>query len=414
MRKFLIICAIMAALMCFFVIATSAAEINVTMDFIDRIEVTEDNERKDIVHKLFDGDIKSKGIDEDGISDPEKQNAWMGGQDDFIEIFFKDSITITGMKAYQTGNWTWATFEFYDANHELVYVVYGGDFDHRTVANSNPYGPEGVPHDIFIPGDAKEGDPMETIENVKSVKIIVTSYKWSRHSTYTVSELEIKCYHEHEYNTFDSYIEKPTCALPGVGKYNCFCGDSCEYPEQPTGNHYLVDDIVFRNGFDNPGYLGRVCETCDTQDYHDPANEIPALFKVLGYSANEKTLAITFGIAVNYDGIAVFNALSEIDLHFGITAASRAAYAEGNPIVFGAESLEAAASTVVLKDCTSSEYSIITYSINKIPENHKDTEIILCAYVFDGEDIFYVGNNSTLDVETVTYNSVLESAKNNY
>ena len=413
MRKFLIICAIMAALMCFFVIATSAAEINVTLDFIEEINVTEDNERKDIVHKLFDGDIKSTGISEDGISDPEKQTAWMGGIDDYIEIVFKESITITSMTAYQTGNWTWSQFEFYNENGEAVYFVYGGDFDHRTVANSNPYGPEGVAQLVFTPGDAKDGgDPMTTIENVKSIRIVVKSLKWSRHSTYTLSELEIKCYHEHEYNIFDSYVTKPTCALPGVGKYNCFCGDSCEYPEMATGNHYLVDDIVFRNGFDNPGYLGRVCETCDTQDYHDPANEIPALFKVLGYSANESTLAITFGIAVNYEGIAVFNSLSEYDLHFGITAASRAAYTEGNPVVFGAESLEAAASTVIVKDCTNSEYTIITYTINKIPENHKDTEVILCAYVFDGEDIFYVGNNSTKNVETVTYNSVLESAKN--
>ena len=78
--------------------------------------------------------------------------------------------------------------------------------------------------------------------------------------------------------------------------------------------------------------------------------------------------------------------------------------------MLGLEGLEKANDKVVLKNCTSEEYEIITYTVSKIPEAHRDTGIILSAYIFDGLDVFYVGVDSSKDAQVVTYNDILSAA----
>lgn len=407
LRKFFIISAIMVVLMVMLAMVTSAVEIKFGYEFFEsvvavdsRAEEGEVNERKDMLHKLFDGSIATKGIGEDGFKPEEvdKQNSWIGGIGDYILITFNEVTPITGIDIYVTGNWTWATIELIDENGETISFI---DGDH-IIANENPYGDTAVKK-VALPHIEDEVNYLK----VKQIKITVASLKWGRHSTYTLSELEITGIHDHKFDTYERLLVQPTCALPGVEEYSCYCGELTELPVDPTGNHTIREDVLlFRNGYSSSGFLGDICETCDTQDIYDV--EIGALFTSLGYSVPEDgSGGVQFGFAINYDNIALFNTYTPNGpIEFGIVAGSRAVLADGNPLVFSDTGIAAAANGIACKDLTSTGYYTVSYKLSGFSSDYNDVELFLAAYVYDGLSISYIGEGSTYDIVTVSVNGL--------
>ena len=389
LRKILLVLVVMAAmvmLMAFTVSATS--NFNITLDHIEKFEKTTDgvncwhNDTKGLPGEsaMFDGNIECAGswYIGNGFALPAGHSATIT----FIEEFEINSIIFYGWS-----NWSDFKITFHDAagNETHLKEIKGW----QSTA--------GDAHDLDISGI-----------KAKSMTITTVSSKGLRNHVYT--EFIINVSHEHSFDTFVELKMPPTCVLPGAAKYSCYCGEESDVIIDPTNDHTIVEDIAFRNGFGQPGFKGTICETCNTQDSYDEANVIPALFTILGYSANEVTGAVQFGFAVNYDSIAVYNSLSEIPLEFGIVASTRAVLAEGNPLLLGEAGLETANDKILVKNCTDSEYEIITYTVSNIPASHKDTGIILSAYIFDGLDVFYVGVDSSKDAQVVTYNGILSAA----
>ena len=143
------------------------------------IETNEENGRKDVLPKLFDGSIECSGIFGD------RQNVWYGSLGEYVLLTFEEEITISEMAMYLCGNWTWADVEFMDATGEVIHTVTGDSYDHRIVAN-NAMGPDGTRHTVFQESDI--GGPL----TVKYIKITVASLKYSGAAySYLISEIEL-------------------------------------------------------------------------------------------------------------------------------------------------------------------------------------------------------------------------------
>ena len=418
LRKILLAFSLVALLSVLFAFTVSAEmePTRVNMNFFESVEVTDDNERKDIIHKLFDGSIMSTGISEDGITDPEKQNAWMGGIGDYILFTFPEEVEITNMVFYLTGNWTWANVEFFDAKGESIHLVQGDSYDHRIVANSSPYGEDGGgdPHVVFQKGDLDRAGTtrLETLEKVKQIKITVDSLKWQRHSTYTLSEIELTVMHEHEFITEGEYIKYPTCAYDGLVESICMCGKVGSKPVAASGVHYSLERIVFRNGFTEPGYKTKVCITCDTKDELDYEGKIDIgpLFSTLGYSVREDGKSgVQLGIAPNYENIAFYNSIASSPLQFGTLSGSINVLEEGvkNPLAIDDDfNVVAVSDKLILKSYTDLNYNLISCKIAGFSSAFNDTELFLTAYVYDGINIYYLGSETSKDIMTVSFNGL--------
>ena len=392
----LVVTAIMVTALALCINAAAIEEIQFDINNFTSVVSNEDNERKDIVHKLLDGDITCGGIYDEETSDPEKQHAWMGGIGDYVLFTFPEPTVVTDMDIYVTGNWTWAIIEFFDETGKLVLLVDNDDI----IANDNPYGPVGVKKPVFKPTDETQ------YITVSQIKITVASLKWSRHSTYLLSEVVIRGLHEHKYTNYVEVVTPPTCALEGQALYTCNCHDEALFPIEPHGQHIYGNRVVFRDGFTNPGYKSTVCINCDTMD-SDITDTIGPLFSTLGYSVREDGVGgIQLGFSPNYENIALYNELSGTTLQFGTIMGSRAVLTEGNPLKLDGLGVSTVQSGLVSKDYTSLGYDIISCRIAGFGEALNGTELIITAYIFDGYNIFYLGSETTVDVPTVSYNGL--------
>lgn len=388
-RKIILILAVMAALMMLLAFSVSAASFQVTLDHIESFSKTvdgiycwhNDTQGLDGQTAMFDGNTECAGSWYIG-------NGFALPQGESATITFVEEYDINSVMLYAWSNWSKFRITFHDAAGNETYLYENGGFQST----------DGVGVDLGLSGF-----------KAKSMTITTTYSKGLRNHVYT--EFIINVSHECKFEKFEQLISSPTCVNPGLGKYSCSCGDVAELPLDPTGVHYMTEDIVFRNGFGQPGFKGTVCETCDTQDSYEETDVIPALFNILGYSANEITGAVQFGFAVNYDSIEIYNSLADAPLEFGIIASTRAVLTEGNPLLLGPEGLELANDKIIIKNCTDLEYEIITYTVSNVPVAHRDTGIILSAYIFDGLDVFYVGVESSKDAQVVTYNEILNAAQ---
>ncbi len=387
-RKLLIVLAVMAAMVTLLAVYVNAAvieEIEFGYNHFQSVIANEDNERKDILETLFDGDSTDGGIYDANVG-------WWGGIDDYILITFHEPTEITHMTMYLVGNWTLALVEFIDENGQVVYF---NDENHANSAwSSEPM--------VFF--NAEDESQRVT---VKQIQITVKELKWEGYQrTYKISEIDLFGMHEHKYVNYQHVVTPPTCALEGQALYTCNCGDEALLPIDPHGQHIEGERVVFRNGFTNPGYKSTVCVNCDTMD-SNITDTIGPLFSTLGYSVREDgTGGIQLGFSPNYENIAIYNELSGTPLQFGTVMGSRAILPEGNPMQIDGLGVSAVQEGLAVKDYTSLGYDIISCRIAGFGEALNATELIISAYIYDGYNIFYLGSDTTSDVTTVSYNKL--------
>lgn len=385
-RKLMLTLVLTLVALLMFAISISAEVVQITQDDIENIYANETNIRKDFVWNLFDGNLETAGIYSDGKD-------WFGAQGDTVTIEFKYDILVSKMLAYGAGNWTISSIVGYDSQGNATLSA-------QTTFNGNVGQTEvPEPEKIFevLPGEEKL---------VRTLVITVTELKWNGNQrTHKYSELEIFHDHNHDFSINDGLIYPPSCAIEGLVRMLCVCGEGTELPVPPSGNHTMTEKVVFRNGFTNPGYYGSICQTCDTQD--SPITDIGPLFTSLGYSSSTYGgYSIQLGVLINYEAIELYNSLAEYPIDFGTVAASKLAYPEGNPLVLGENGIEGASSSVICKSLTDKSHYLVNYKIKGFGENHVDTQFFLSLYVFDGNEIYYIGEDTTFDAITKSYNDI--------
>lgn len=407
LRRFLLIFSLVALFALVFTTAVSAKEEEMELNpsFFEAVS-NDDCPKKDFVPNLFDGDIRS-----DGLYGTQGVESWYGSVDDYVLITFREEIELTSMKIYVTGNWTWANVEFFNSRGDVIHSVTGDSYDNRIVAGTESSGPNGVEKIVFQPGDMRGDEELKSLF-VKQIKLTVASLKWDGHQrTYTLSEIKLKGMHEHLCEIDGEIITYPTCAKEGLREALCWCGKVDTKPIPASGKHSLTEQIVFRNGFTEPGFKTIICRSCDTEDVLDYEGKIDIgpLFSTLGYSVREDGKSgVQLGIMPNLENIEFYNSIADTPLQFGTISGSRNVLAEGNPLIIDENSnVKAISDKLVLKDCTSLGYSIISSKISGFGSDYHNTELILSAYVYDGYDIYYLGSETSSDVSTVSYNGLL-------
>lgn len=377
LRKFLLICSIVVVMSVLFAISISAVDYTLVRDDIESIVTanTNGNTRNDVEH-MFDGNL-------DCASGWYPNNGWAGPTGSSVTITFKKEYTINAVIFYGWSNWNSFYVNFYDAlGNETGYYDGAG---YQVM--------DGSPTDFGI-SDIK----------AKSMVINITYSKGWGNMSFT--EFFIVTQHTHDYSHSSTVVKAPSCAKEGLAEHFCECGDSVYKEIEPHGQHVEREMVVFRNGFTNPGYKATVCINCDTKDTNI-TDEIGPLFTSLGYSVREDGQGgIQYGFCVNYENIELFNSLSQTKLQFGTVVGSRAVFSEGNPMqLYGVDAIPTD-DKIVAKDYTNSGYDIITCKISGFGSELNDTQLILAAYVCDGYNVYYLGEETTMDIVTKSYNDI--------
>ena len=343
---------------------------------------------------LFDGELTGSGwfngyIPGDGWS-------WGGVQNSIATITFKEEFIITAIDSYIWTNWKPGyTVKFLDAEGRETYSLELTDFNHTV---DTPYSMP-MPETPF-----------------KAKQIVLTRYNCGADRTINFLFIELEIYVQHSCNFTipGDIVLDPTCAMDGEQEYFCRCGESQNELIPPTGEHSISDRVVYRDGFNYPGIIATACATCSTQD--EKIDDVPAMFKSLGYSASEfGKNGVTHGVFVDWDAIATFNEYAarnnESSIDFGMVAGARSAFSNGNPLTITSNGVGVASNVLAFKSFADTDASLISYSLNGFGDMYKDTQLIVSAYIYDGNEIYYLsGDDCYTEVSTVSYNEVLDIA----
>ncbi|MBE6674536.1 MAG: hypothetical protein E7596_05480 [Ruminococcaceae bacterium] len=376
MKKLLIVLAVMAVMMTLLTVSINAEDLVISKDHIESITPAgiEGGQRGD-VYQMFDGNINCAGGWYPG-------NCWAGPTGSTATVIFIDEYKINSVVFYGWSNWNGFSVTFYDAEGTETAKYFNGGYQVM----------DGSPTDLEI-SDIKAKTMVVKTESAKGI------------GNMSFTEFVINATHEHNYSKVQSVISEATCSLPGSAVYECVCGltETKEIPA--TGEHSdPVETVIFRDGFGKPGFKGTVCKTCDTQDV--VVEEIGALFNLLGYSVcTFGDHGIQLGVGINYDNMAKYTELTGNAIQFGTVVASRNTLAEGNPILIGESGLEAVNDKILMKDLTNSEYLLINSKLT-FDSSFDDTQLILAVYVCIGDAIHYLGEGTTYNVVTVSYNEL--------
>ena len=163
----------------------------------------------------------------------------------------------------------------------------------------------------------------------------------------------------------------------------------------PKGNssHANTESLTYANGFDNNGLFCIACQNagCEVkvEEIKDP------IFIAKGYSTNSDKNALNGGFAVDLEELAFYTAKNG-ELSYGIVIA--------NAKSFGGKSFfdenNDVNSDKSLKVEIDPQYSMFDCEINFGSVNAGAVELIICAYIIDGENVSFIQYNSGNDVDS--------------
>jgi len=196
-------------------------------------------------------------------------------------------------------------------------------------------------------------------------------------------------YSEYLENLANPEFEGYTSKVVVYGTENCTkCGDVL--------NNTL--SLVFTD-YASKMYDAKVCscgEKTNVKTYEP-------IIKLLGYSAKADENRLVVGYKIDSDSLARYEESTGKTISFGITASGVLGDCETyEPIT---DELTAVGNAVIAPLNREYDYTTVDFIINNFTENHYATPIVLCAYVADGSDVYYIGTGCGTSANVFTFNT---------
>ena len=190
----------------------------------------------------------------------------------------------------------------------------------------------------------------------------------------------------------------PTCTEDGTIELKRSTNKNSDNPYEDEINNYSAPalgheidienatGVVWENYFENGMYQG-FCTRCKA-DTNEQEGTAKPLFESKGLSHAEyqdTTKSMTQGFKVNTEMLVYL----ENGYDFGIIATVNKDGGEIAPALDGTD--------VVSASFVKAGYSIFHVKITNIPEANKDTKIVFCAYLVNGDKTYYLNNGTTAE-----------------
>ena len=204
-------------------------------------------------------------------------------------------------------------------------------------------------------------------------------------------------------------VTPPTGKHTYEDDFNCQTAEICSVCNQAVSEavtHVLSQSLTFENGITAVGVRYVECQNEGCK--HSASYEEGALVEFLGYSAKINGDSICVGYRISTEALCQYEEQIGSKINLGVVAIIPIDEAEKQPIyVENGEIKNISYSVAVAIEST---YSGFDFRINGITSSDYETELVMCAYAYDGSAVSYlcVGENGYGQYEsasTVTFNS---------
>lgn len=225
-------------------------------------------------------------------------------------------------------------------------------------------------------------------------------------------------------------VVAPTCGAEGYTIYTCLCGATKNDNYVPaTEEHtyengvctgcgkalYCADSthnleiisISYANGYDKPGLKVVKCLDCNAMETETQA---PALYSFIGYAVRQDGRnGISVGFEVNTDALAKYEEATGKTVEIGVVFAGYDNLAGKQPLDENGKTISLEKGKVIKSDLSEFDYKIYDFVLNDIDDSIKDVNLVIAAYIYDGEGVEYLQENGASDtVSGISYNDVVE------
>lgn len=275
----------------------------------------------------------------------------------------------------------WFTVRLYNANGDKVFQSSYQTYNHE---NEN--------REVIV-------DLSENLKGVNKIELEMDS-QW--HNEYNFWELEAY-EHKCKYDSIKIRYMTETCIENGNGIYACKCGAE-KHDIIPAIGYHDVDrenpQIFYKEGLLCSGEGRNCCRYCD--EFYE-SFEISPVFDFLGYSASYSNGAICLGFAINDRELEAYEKTNSVSLKYGaiISTAKTDKYIDKNANVIAPRTIRKEAQNV---DTTRFDITLNASNWNEIA----DYDLVMCAYVIEGDNIYYLDGEKSMESvpATITYNKI--------
>ena len=245
---------------------------------------------------------------------------------------------------------------------------------------------------FFYTGSIDEGTgktPLYTILGKTNVKEI--AWDSSKEDSYYIEQAKSDCiYIVYDYNhckAFNNNVHD----YKGTG--SCIDGVKCEICNKTiagTSGHQMAETLTFANGITAEGIHIEACQndgcTVKTEE------TVNAVFTAKGYSTNDDKNAINGGYEVNPTSLALYERLIG-ELKYGIIIANANAFGEKTFL----DENNKVNSDKALQVEMDKQYASFDCSINFGTNTDIDLDLVICAYVIEGDTVTYIQSSTGED-----------------
>ncbi len=166
-------------------------------------------------------------------------------------------------------------------------------------------------------------------------------------------------------------------------------------------------------GFEGDEYVSEYCKFVGCERCGDiETTRYGKLLVNKGYSTEEDGNGFDFDIIINKEAIALYEEIENTTFAYGIVAGK---ITEGDGGVIVDKNGEKLTDSVFTSILTDTEYNLFNVKVTGVnTDEYKEKDIYLSAFVIDGEDVFYLGNEVTETAVAISYNKIfaLENPSN--